>query len=389
MSEHPPPPAPEDGASDGRDDDVAAAGDGALAPTQGGAEAAVENATDSTADTNANASAATDVARRDEAPSLLARATRVAPKVLPVASLAFSAVSAVLMSRRPEDAPKIVGFALLGWALVVVTAVVVRHVDAKENHSRWVKVGRFMSVLASQNILGQALAFPLPFFLLAAWPPILIQTPFVIAYGVAVVIVVWDPYYDRLATRPVPLLALQAFAALVASLTVLPMLGLSNTWTFVVAGVVVGIGIPVGTWIAVGADRRRMAVAGVGALVMIGVVFIGAPLVPPAPLRIESKAMGTHIEKRLPQGVSNRFTKPNAIVCHTAIAAPLGLKDVLRHEWTRDGEHVQDVVLEVTGGASTGFRTWSRVTRPKPGSYRCRVATLRGQVVGDVFAVVE
>jgi len=50
---------------------------------------------------------------------------------------------------------------------------------------------------------------------------------------------------------------------------------------------------------------------------------------------------------------------------------------------------VQEVNLEVSGGAGTGFRTWSRVTMPAPGRWRCRVETARGQVVGDVMATVE
>lgn len=365
-------------------------GEDDVAPVGGTVVADVTVKSEGVDESDNQAVVATEVNAADDGTiTPLAKARAIVPKALPVVSLIFSAVSAAMMSRRPDDAPKIVAFALLGWGLVVVTAVVVRHVDAQEVQSRWVKVGRFVSVLASQNILGQALAFPLPFFLFAAWPPIAIQTPFMAAYALAVVVVGWDPYYERLAKRPIMLLALQAFAALVATLTVLPMLGVSNTWTFVVAGVVVGVGIPVGTWIAVGANRRRMAVAGVAAVVMIGVVVVGAPLIPPAPLRLEARAMGTHVDKRLPKGVSDRFSSPAAIICHTAIAAPLGLKDVLRHVWTRDGQHVQDVVLEVSGGASTGFRTWSRVTKPKPGHYRCRVETLRGQVVGDVFAVVE
>ena len=326
---------------------------------------------------------------RDARRQRLRRMVALAPRVLPFTSLAFSVVSATLMNRHPHAAPRIVAVALLGWALVVLTAVVVRRIDAADRRSRLARVGRFVSLLASQLALGQALAFPLPFFALAAWPPLLIHVPFAVAYVVAVVVVAWDPFFERVAVRSGPLLLLQAFAGLVAMLAVLPMLGLDNTRTFVVAGVVVGVGVPVGSVLFGLRDRRHLMMAGLGAAVVAVIVVVGAPLVPPAPLRLTAGVMAIRVEARLPRGVGTHFTRPPSLFCHTAIAAPLGLKDALRHVWTRDGVMVQEVNLEVSGGAGTGFRTWSRVSKPAPGQWRCRVETARGQVVGDVKAVVD
>lgn len=316
------------------------------------------------------------------------RLRRILPRILPWTSLAFSVTTATLMNRRPERAPLIVAFALLGWALVVVTTVVLRR-TADADHRR-AKVQRFVSLLASQTIVGQALAFPLPFFAVAAsWPPSPLHLPFVVAYAVAVVVVVWDPFFERVAARPAALLTLQAFAALVSMLTVLPMLGLSNTWTFIAAGVVVAVGLPVGA--AAFGDRsgRSLRQAGLGAVVIAGLVVLGAPLIPPAPLRLTAGVMATHVIDREPRGAAKRFpTTTPVLLCHTTVAAPLGLKDALTHVWTRDGVVVQQVDLVVSGGAGKGFRTWSRLTRPRPGRYSCRVETRRGQVVGVVGATV-
>jgi len=57
--------------------------------------------------------------------------------------------------------------------------------------------------------------------------------------------------------------------------------------------------------------------------------------------------------------------------------------------WTLDGRFIQEVKLTVSGGRETGFRTWSRLSRIRPGRYRCRVETTLGQVVGDVVADVR
>lgn len=320
--------------------------------------------------------------------TLAARVRRLLPRILPVTSLLFSITTATLMNRRPERAPLIVAVALLGWALVIVTTVVLRR-TADADHRR-AKLQRFVSLVASQTLIGQALAFPLPFFALASsWPPPWLHLPFALTYLVAVVVVAWDPFFERVAARLPLILALQAFAAGAALLAVLPMLGLSNTWTFLVTGGVVGVGLPAGALALSDRTPRAVVVGVVAAIACALMVYVGAPLVPPAPLRLASGVMATGVVGREPLGVARRFpTTTPQLLCHTGIAAPLGLKDALTHVWSRDGVVLQRVDLDVSG-TGRAFRTWSRLTRPRPGRYRCRIETHRGQVVGEVRAVVE
>lgn len=319
---------------------------------------------------------------------IVARVRRLLPRVLPVTSLAFSVTTATLMNRRPERAPLIVAVALLGWALVIVTTVILRR-TADADHRR-AKVQRFVSLVASQTFIGQALAFPLPFFALASsWPPPWLHLPFAVAYLVAIIVTAWDPFFERVAVRLPLILVLQAFAAGAALLAVLPMLGLSNTWTFVVTSGVVGLGLPVGALVLSERGPRAVLVAIAAAVACALMIFLGAPLVPPAPLRLERGVMATQVVDREPVGAARRFpsTTPQ-LLCHTAIAAPLGLKDALTHVWSRNGVVLQRVELDVSG-TGKAFRTWSRLTRLRPGAYRCRIETHRGQVVGEVRAVVE
>lgn len=312
---------------------------------------------------------------------------------LPWISLIFAVVGAVWMDREPSAAWFIVGAAVVGWVLVVITAVVVRktmRVNVVQPVGWKQKGAALFMIFASQSVMQTALAFPLPFFFRAAswWPPVWIHLPFVAAYIFVLVVSSWDPWYERCAAKPLALFSLQAFSAFVALLTVLPIFGLTNTQTFITAGMACAVGVPVGLMMF--GPRRWRTPLSVWAGVMVAVlVVVGAPLIPPVPLSLSKGVMGTHVVDRLPMGVASSFQSPHALVCHTAVRAPLGLKDTLVHVWTRDGKTVQVVPLEISGGADTGFRTWSRMTSPKPGRYRCRIETERGQVVGDVRATVR
>ncbi len=345
------------------------------------------HATADTAEVVDDADFATSVRRTVDAAA--ARWKAPVLRALPYASLLLSIVGAVIMKRTPQAAWKLVAFAVVGWVLVVVTTLVVRRVRRVQENSTAASIGAFVMVFASQSVLQTSLVFPLPFFLQAAsWPPVAVQLPFWVVYAVALVVSSWDPWYERLAASPTALMTLQAFAAFVALLTAVPLLGVDNGTSFVVAGVVCAIGVPLG--MAIFGPRRWRRSVSVWAMAALAAVLVGgAPMVPPAPLALTAGVMATSVEQRVPQGVATTFTAPEQLVCHTAIRAPLGLKDTLVHVWSRDGHEVQRVPLTVSGGVDTGFRTWSKLTSPAPGAFRCRVETARGQVVGDVVAVVQ
>lgn len=314
-------------------------------------------------------------------------------KALPFISLVFAIVGAVWMDRKPSAAWFIVVAAVVGWALVIITAVLVRRTTRKnvvETIGWKHKAGALLLLFASQSVMQTALAFPLPFFFRAAswWPPVPIHLPFIVTYAVVLVVSSWDPWYEYCATKPLALFSLQAFSAFVALLTVLPLLGLDNTATFISAGLACAVGVPFGLMMF-GPRRWRTPLSVWAGIAVAVLVFVGAPLIPPAPLSLVKGVMATSVQGRAPDGVAKSFQAPSQLLCHTAIGAPLGLKDTLVHVWTRDGAVVQRVPLTVSGGADAGFRTWSRLNSPKPGRYRCRIETERGQVVGDVRATVK
>jgi hypothetical protein len=278
----------------------------------------------------------------------------------------------------------ILGFALVGWVFTTAMAVVLRRPPDDTRPSR---VKRFAALFASQYVIQALLAFPIPFFWRAA-SPVVGHVVFGVAYVVVVVVVFWDPFFARLAVRPWALVFTQAFAAFVALLTVLPVVGLDNGTTFVVAGAVVAVAAPVGIGLSGGTIARRGSLAGGFALALGVLTFLGAPLVPAAPLSLTTMVLARGVDDRVPVDVATSFV-PGEVVCFTAIGAPLGLNDALVHVWLRGDREVQRVTLDVRGGRAAGFRTWSRLSRATPGPLRCRVETARGQVLGVVDGVVR
>src|SRR5439155_6546096 len=86
--------------------------------------------------------------------------------------------------------------------------------------------------------------------------------------------------------------------------------------------------------------RHRVIAALITAAAVTAAAFGGAAqLIPPAPLRFVSGAIGTRVVDRALVDARAIFdTPPDRLVCLTAIAAPRGLKDSLRHVWRQDGQ---------------------------------------------------
>jgi hypothetical protein len=303
---------------------------------------------------------------------------------------------------RDATRASIVGVAaLVAWAVVFFAAVVVRRIDQNDRDgvvTRRHRLARFVALFVSQAVLQQALAFPLPFFVRAVTSPsssglpALVHVPFLVAYAAAITLVGWDPAWAAAVRRPAVVMAVQAFAAFVALVVALPMLGLSITTSTQVAGVVTGVGVIAGAFLAgiVARQQRR----GWGPLLVVVVIVVvvavqGARFVPPAPLSLGSATFALDVIDREPIGAASSFIDPPVLWCHSAVRAPLGLRDQLVHVWRVDGREVARVPLSITGGARPGgFRTWSRLRSPPAGAWECRVETATGQVAGVVVARV-
>jgi hypothetical protein len=168
---------------------------------------------------------------------------------------------------------------------------------------------------------------------------------------------------------------------------VLPLLGLSTRASLAVAAGAVVIGAP---FVVGRRARHRVSAALITGVALATAAFAGAArLIPPAPLRLVAGAIGTRVvDRALVDGRAVFDAPPDRLVCLTAIAAPRGLKDRLRHVWRQDGETRAEMALEIRGGRAQGFRAWSTRRSPTPGRWTCTVETQSGQVLGRVAVTV-
>jgi hypothetical protein len=294
---------------------------------------------------------------------------------LPWFSLAFGVFSAVTMDRSPRRAWLVALAAGGGWLLLGACALVERVDGARLGRfgALLVKALRGSTFFAAQSLMQLCFFFALPFFVQATAVPA--HWPFVALLIAASLLTLWDPLHAASVRHPLAGAALQAFATFVALDCVLPILGFSNRSGLLLAAAGTAIGLPLAA--ALGSEarqqRRRRALRGLGVGVALMVVLAlgGARLVPPAPLRLTQAAI-------------DASTAAQELRCETAIAAPRGLRETLRHVWSHDGARRAEVELEVTGGRLRGFRTWSTKRAPEPGRWTCAVETELGQTLGAV-----
>jgi hypothetical protein len=114
------------------------------------------------------------------------------------------------------------------------------------------------------------------------------------------------------------------------------------------------------------------------------------PFIPPAPLKVVSAEFGTGIQALQVVGLLDRLpTGPAKIVVVTAIQAPLGLHDNVRHRWVLDGKVLfASRYYDVTGVGKLGYRLWTQVTIPKGTAGRSLlvdVETEGGQLIGRTY----
>lgn len=332
--------------------------------------------------------------------SLRDRLRRARP-LLPWVSLGSGLASAAIMNRAPERAWIVVVAAFLGWAALAAFQVIERAAgrgspspddgaDAERPSSSGRR--RFAALLAAQLAVQQALLFPLPGILRAAR----METghvAFLALYACALAVALWDPLFERVMRRAPGALVLQAFGAFVGLATVLPVFGLANQTALWAAAGVTSLGVPV---LLALEHRRAGAVHRLWALPAMALIVVTlrilAPAIPPAPLELVHVGIGTGVRGRALIGASAVFDGASTLVCHSTIKAPLGLRDALVHVWSQDGEERDRIVVEVSGGRDTGYRTWSRkrtLGDAPQGLWTCAVKTPSGQTLGSATATLR
>jgi hypothetical protein len=257
--------------------------------------------------------------------------------------------------------------------------------------SHWAPRIRFTANFFSKNLYQQVLFFVLPIYYASATFGSG-NFVFVGLVALSAALATLDIVYDRhLAVRRSLTALFFAFNLFVLVNVMLPVLwSVSNTWTTRISALAGSLAL--GSFhfgLALG-KRLRFALALVIVASVMTLVELGRPFIPPAPLRLANVAFGTEFDPEAKEITSplSQATAGHALRVYglTAIKAPLGLKDRVRHRWFLNDRLVWESPFHaIVGGREAGFRYWTRCyfeNIQAGDALRLDVETDGGQLIG-------
>lgn len=282
-----------------------------------------------------------------------------------IVSLIAGLLTLFVFRRELTQVRWFVGSILLIWLLF---AVLTQARQALESRNRLRLVVTAADYLI-QSLYHGVLLFLLPVYW-ASTTLTSINAPFLVLIVVLAVLATFDPWY-HVVVHPRPWTRFIFFlTSIFGGLNLaLPLVGVpphlalaAAAWTSVVALTPSVCRARGWRWLP---GLQTMAVLGVLAAVL---TWWGRVVLPPVPLFIAQKTMAWNVAGAATlEPVSGTLradeVRQRGLIAYTAIYAPAGLKQSIRHVWRRDGQIVDDVRLSpVHGGRREGFRTFSRKT---------------------------
>ncbi|HZP35540.1 MAG TPA: DUF2914 domain-containing protein [Methylomirabilota bacterium] len=307
-----------------------------------------------------------------------------------ILSLVLGLAALFVFRRGLPHVAWIVGYLLLLWLLFVLITEL-----RAPLHERGRAVVATVADYTIQTLYHNLLLFVLPAYYAAAT----LDSPnviFVAAVAAGALVTAVDPVY-RWIVQPRPwlnhaLLGFSMFAALNVALPLVrvqPFLALESSAALSALALAPAFRRGAGGWWRAHAHALGAALVGL-ALVWV----VGRFVVPPAPLHLARAVLARDVVDLrpvdpVPDGVISaaRVAEWNVLTAYTAVYAPAGIRQPIRHVWWRDGEQVAYVELPtpVRGGRRQGFRTYSAYSDPRPplaGRYHVDVVTASGQLIG-------
>jgi hypothetical protein len=307
-----------------------------------------------------------------------------------ILSLVLGLAALFVFRRGLPHVAWIVGYLLLLWLLFVLITEL-----RAPLHERGRDMVATVADYTIQTLYHNLLLFVLPAYYAAAT----LDSPnviFVAAVAAGALVTAIDPLYRRI-VQPRPwlnhaLLGFSVFAALSVALPLVrvrPFIALESSAVLAALALAPAFRRGAGGWL--GAHARALGAALIG-LALVWVV--GRVVVPPAPLFLARAVVARDVVDLRPvdpvaSGVLSAatVTEWSVLTAYTAVYAPAGIRQPIRHVWWRDREQVAYVELPtpVRGGRLQGFRTFSAYTDLKPpvaGRYHVDVVTASGQLIG-------
>jgi hypothetical protein len=264
-------------------------------------------------------------------------------------------------------------------------------VNSPRLSERWAARLRLAVNYFNKNFYQQVLFFILPIYYASATLTSR-NIFFLLLLAVSAILSTLDIVYDRhLAVRRGLTASFFAFNLFALINVMLPVLGsVSNAWTTRFAAVLAALGFVSLYRPFADSKQLRFACGALVAVLFIAMVEWGRAYIPPAPLRLVSAEFGGGVRREAMQ-LESVFAelypgRNRQLYALTAIRAPLGLTERVRHRWYKNGELVwASPHYEVTGGREAGFRLWTRYdfdTVEAEAKVHVDVETEGGQLIG-------
>jgi hypothetical protein len=244
----------------------------------------------------------------------------------------------------------------------------VKLVDDPRISSKWMLRIRLFINFFNKNLYQQVLFFILPIYYASAT----LSSPnivFVILVGLSALLSTLDVVYDRhLSVRRLWTALFFAFNVFALINLMLPvLLSVSNIWAMRVSAVLALFAFMTFYHPLVRQKAVRFGLLLLVTLSLLSLVGLGRPFIPPAPLRLVRVEFGEGFDQEKFE-VESPLTglRPGEVLPIyglTAIKAPLGLNEKVRHRWTLNGKPVcTSPFYAMIGGRDEGFRIWTKCT---------------------------
>jgi hypothetical protein len=275
------------------------------------------------------------------------------------------------------------------WATSLILPFVMEHPRLRPGQRH---AARLVVNYLNKNFYQQLLFFVLPVYAASVtWgaPNVL----FVVLVAVSAFLSTFDIVYDRHLSMNRDLTAVFfAFNLFVCVNVALPVLwGIGHETAMRASGALALLGFVTLRFHPQDLARRGVRVALlVSAALLAFFIEWGRPLVPPAPLRLVSSQFGLGVGRSAPAITGPLTAMPEGFAGRvygvTAIYAPLGLQERVRHRWMLGtSELYRSPYYVVSGGRTQGYRLWTSAKVPtttSPTSLDVWVETEGGQLIG-------
>lgn len=309
------------------------------------------------------------------------------PWLLPTTSLCIGWLSFFLFQRGEQLARVIAFIALIGWPWLFAESLIGRWIVRRSK-------GRLSATsvhFVTQQIQQEILFFALP-FLFGAMVFVPGQMLFMALAVLIAVLISLDPiYFHRIAAHAGLSSALHAYCTFVSALVVLPValhLPLDRALPLALAITAASLLLSLPRMLGA-ADSLRWKLFGCAVLVAcFPLIWALRSWIPPAGLWVRQARITDRIEQLDPgpvvRSVSADALHTSGLIAFVAVRAPSGLSQAVVFDWHLDGELIDRIPAEISGGREAGFRTYSRkqnFPQDARGGWRVDLRTPDGQLI--------